>query len=113
MAELGYIVIWAAFLSLYKLGHIRWGQWDRVERYDAFQEPGHRPVTRSPALVSSVGFVVGSFAIVAYVFAWPMPVIVGLIAVASIMILAAIAASAIWWHRGNPIAAPPVDAAGV
>jgi hypothetical protein len=112
-AELGYIVIWATFLSLYKLGYSRWSQWDRVERYDALQGPDHSIVTRKPALVSSIGFVVATFAIVAYVFAWPYQLLIGLIALSVVLILASIAASSIWWHRGDPIAAPPVDAAGV
>lgn len=114
LAELGYIVIWAAFLILYQVGHSRWSQWDRVERYDAYGPPGHPIVTRKPAVVSSVGFVVAAFAIVAYVFAWPMPLLIGLITLAVALILIAITASSIWWRRGDPVASPPpVDAAGV
>lgn len=114
MAELGYIVIWAAFLLLYKIGHNRWSQWDRVERFDAYGRPGHVWVTRKPALVSTFGFLAASFAVVAYVFAWPQPVLIGMIVVAVVLIVSAMAASALWWRRGDPYAAPPaVDTGGV
>ena len=114
LGELGYIFIWVAFLVLYKIGHSRWSQWDRVERIDSYGGPEQKLVTRGPAVVSSLGFVLAATAIIAYVFGWPIPV-VGMFAAISIgLILTAIAWSAAAWQRGDPIAAPPpVGAAGV
>jgi hypothetical protein len=114
MAELGYIVIWIAFLALYRIGHSRWSQWDRIERSDAFGPPGDPVSSRRPVGLSCLGFLTAAVAIVAYVFDLPMAIVGGLSAAAIAMIVASIAWGAMAWNRGDPIAAPPpVDAAGV
>ena len=114
IAELGYIVIWIAFLALYRIGHSRWSQWDRIERADAFGPPGGPVSSRQPVALSCLGFLTAAVAIVAYVFDLPMTIVGGLSAAAIVMIVGSIAWGAMAWNRGDPIAAPPpVDAAGV
>lgn len=114
VAELGYVFIWFAFLALYRIGHSRWSQWDRIERSDAFARPGDPLSTRRPVALSCVGFLTAEVAIVAYVFDQPTVIVAGVSAAAIAMILGSIAWGATAWNRGDPIAAPPpVDAAGV
>jgi hypothetical protein len=114
VAELGYVFIWIAFLALYWIGHSRWSQWDRIERSDAFAQPGNPLSTRRPVALSCLGFLTAAVAIVAYVFDQPMAVVAVVGAVAILMVVGSIVWGAIVWNRGDPIAAPPpVDAAGV
>jgi hypothetical protein len=114
MAELGYVVIWVAFLALYRIGHSRWSQWDRIERSDAFARPDDPPSSRRPVALSCLGFLTAAVAIVAYVFNQPMAIVGGASAAAIAMIVGSIIWGAKVWNRGDPIAAPPpVDAAGV
>jgi hypothetical protein len=113
MAELGYIVIWLAFLVLYRIGHSRWSQWDRIERSDAFARPGNPLSSRRPVALSCLGFLTADVAIIAYVFDLPTTIVAAVSAAAIAIILGSIAWGAVAWDRGDPIAAPPpVDAAG-
>jgi hypothetical protein len=108
MAELGYVVIWLAFLVLYRVGHSRWKQWDRVERHAVWHDTTAREVSRTPAVFSSFGFVAAVGALVAYVFEWPGPVFYGLVATALGLIGFAVVIGAISWSsHGDPIAQPP------
>ena len=114
VAELGYVFIWIAFLALYRIGHSRWSQWDRIERSDAFARPGDPLATRRPVALSCLGFLTAAIAVVAYVFELPIAIVATVSATAIAMILGSIAWGAWAWDRGDQIAAPPpVDAAGV
>ena len=108
MAELGYVVIWLAFLVLYRVGHSRWKQWDRVERHAVWHAATAREVSRTPAVFSSFGFVAAVGALVAYIFVWPELVFNGLVATALGLIGFAVVIGAISWSsHGDPIAQPP------
>ncbi|HET9456320.1 MAG TPA: hypothetical protein VFO78_03200, partial [Candidatus Limnocylindrales bacterium] len=109
MAELGYVAIWLAFLVLYRIGHQRWRQWDRVERKAAYLDPGDVPApSRTPALVSAFGFLTATVALVAYVFAWASEVVTALAISAFTLIVVAILIGARAWSRhGDPTAEPP------
>jgi hypothetical protein len=108
MAELGYVVIWLAFLVLYRVGHSRWKQWDRVERHAVWHATTAREVSRTPAVFSSFGFVAAVGALVAYIFEWPGIVFNGLVATALGLIGFAVVIGAISWSsHGDPIAQPP------
>jgi hypothetical protein len=108
MAELGYVAIWIGFLVLYRIGHSRWSQWDRVEREAAYHQPGVRAPSRLPPLISSIGFLVALAALVAYVFAWERQLFEALVAIALGLIGFAVVIGAISWSRhSDTIAAPP------
>jgi hypothetical protein len=102
--ELGYIVIWGAFLILYRLGHDRWSQWDRVERRAAYQESPDVITRRFPVWLSMTGFVLAGIAVVLWILpelTAPTIVIGGL---AGLMIVVAMLVGArMWSDEGNPI----------
>jgi hypothetical protein len=108
MAELGYVAIWLAFLVLYRIGHHRWRQWDRVEREAAYLDAREPLPSRTPALVSSFGFLTATAALVAYIFAWPPEAFYALAISAIALIGVAIVLGARAWSRlGDSTAQPP------
>ena len=102
--ELGYLVIWIAFLALFRIGHDRWSQWDRVERRAAYAESPDVTVSRHPVWVSMAGFVAAGIAIVLWALPDMTDATVAVGVVAFILILASIAYGArSWSDKANPI----------
>jgi hypothetical protein len=109
MAELGYVAIWLAFLVLYRIGHQRWRQWDRVERKAAYLDPREVPApSRTPALVSAFGFLTATAALVAYTFDWA-PEVFGALAISAItlIVVAILIGARAWSRHGDRTAEPP------
>jgi hypothetical protein len=102
--ELGYVVIWTAFLLLYRIGRDRWAQWDRVERQAAYESSPDVRRSRLPVQISILGFVVAGLAIVA----WILPggtVITVTLAIVSVVIvgIAIVAGWLVWPARDTPM----------
>jgi hypothetical protein len=111
--ELGYLVIWGAFILLYRLGLDRWNQWDRVERLAAYQESPDVTRSRVPVRISIAGFVTAGFGLVFWIIPGFTPITVLLFVVAVILVGAAIVAGWAQWPTQSPTVAalPAVDSA--
>ena len=69
-AEVAYVVIWAAFLIMYRLGMSRWHHWDRLERTIASELEGEQQVWRWPAYLTSFALLFGTAAISIAILGW-------------------------------------------
>jgi hypothetical protein len=109
--ELGYIVIWAAFIVLYRIGLDRWTQWDRIERRAAYEAAPDVLRSRVPVQISIAGFVAAGFGLIAWIVPGYSEVTVVTMIVAVILVGVAIVAGWVLWHGGSsPVTSlPPVD----
>jgi hypothetical protein len=102
--ELGYVVIWASFLILYRIGHDRWSQWDRVERHAAYAESPNETRSRVPVWISMAGFVAAGLAVILWVLPELSDATVVFTGLAIVLIVVAIVVGArLWPDEGNPI----------
>jgi len=112
VGELGYAVIWLAFVVLYKAGVGRWMQWDRVERRVAYRAEPDATVRRRSVWLSMTGFVLAGLALSVWllqlgpaVLGWH--VAAGLAGAGAISIVTAILVGSYDWRGAeNPISAP-------
>jgi pimeloyl-ACP methyl ester carboxylesterase len=118
VGELGYAVIWLAFIALYKVGFGRWDQWDRVERRAAYAESDEETRSRLPVWMSMAGFLLVGVAFVvlflnwsATFAGWPAAAWIGGAGV--VIVIAAIGlGSQVWGDTENAISSPgAVDSA--
>jgi hypothetical protein len=118
-AEVGYLVIWAGAIVLYRLGVVRWHHWDRLEQQIAREPVADHPVNRWPAYLGAGGMIVllgaAAMALLFRVGELASPAglpIAGWVAVVAILLLGAsyVIGTGDARHRRDPIAAPdPVE----
>ena len=112
MGELGYAVIWIAFILLYRLGIGRWTQWDRIERRMAYRKSPDETVRRRSVWLSMIGFLLAGVALSLWflktgwgLFGFPIEHLVG--AAGAALIGAAVAVGSVDWRGGeNAISSP-------
>jgi hypothetical protein len=118
VGELGYAVIWLAFIVLYKIGFGRWAQWDRVERRAAYAESDTETRSRVPVWMSMAGFLLAGIAFVvlfldwgASFAGWPAAAWIGGVGVV-LIVGAIVVGSQVWAETENAISSPgAVDSA--
>jgi hypothetical protein len=113
VGELGYAVIWAAFILLYKLGQGRWSVWDRIERRVAYRASPEETVRRRSVWLSMFGFVFAGAGLVLWVLDPPFAPFevaswVWALGAGGVLIAAAVALGALvdWTGAENPINSP-------
>jgi hypothetical protein len=118
VGELGYVVIWLAFLMLYKAGLARWTQWDRVERRAAYAKSPDVTTSRVPVWLSMAGFTVAGLALVVWFLdwgvsfgGWPASAWIGALGLILVGV-AIVVGSQAWRDADNSISSPgAVDSA--
>ncbi len=114
-AEVSYVVIWATFLVIYRLGMSRWQHWDRLERAIACEPIANRAVNRWPAYLTSLALLFTTAAVsiaILDVAHWWRFVLAFLVLGAGVATAAYIAGTAASRGRHDPNAAPgPVETA--
>ena len=118
-AEVGYLVIWAGAIVLYRLGVVRWHHWDRLEQQIAREPVADHPVNRWPAYLGAGGMIVllgaATTALLFRVGELASPAglpIAGWVAVVAFLLLGAsyVIGTGDARHRRDPIDAPdPVE----
>ena len=116
--ELGYVVIWALFIVLYKVGVNRWSQWDRIERQRAYYASANATVRRRSVWLSMLGFPLAGLGLAGWLLGWAaeigplpfvgtVPIYWALLVAGGAFVLAAIAVGSIDWRdEENPINSP-------
>jgi hypothetical protein len=112
VGELGYAVIWIAFILLYKLGMGRWTQWDRIERRMAYRNSPDETVRRRSVWLSMIGFLLAGVAFSLWflnsgwgLFGFPIEHLVG--AAGAALIGAAVVVGSVDWRGAeNAISSP-------
>jgi hypothetical protein len=116
-AEVAYVVIWAAFVIMYRLGMVRWHHWDRLERQIASETVAPATLWRWPAYLTSLALLLTTAAISIFILGWNREDWRGY--AVALLVLAAGAAGAGYIigtassrGRRDPVAAPdPVETA--
>jgi hypothetical protein len=107
VAELGYALIWLSFAVMYRIGHDRWRQWDRVERRAAYAMSPDVAPSRFPVWWSMAGFVAAGIAVVLWLIPGYTQLTFAASLIAIVLVAFAIASGAfIWRASGTQIGAP-------
>jgi hypothetical protein len=114
-AEVSYVVIWATFVVIYRLGMSRWQHWDRLERQIACEPIATRAVNRWPAYLTSAAMLLTTAAVSIAILGWAQWwrfVIALLVLGAGVAIAGYIVGTAASRGRHDPTSAPgPVESA--
>jgi hypothetical protein len=112
VGELGYAVIWLAFILLYKLGTGRWTQWDRIERRVAYRVSPTEIVRRRSVWLSMIGFTLVAVALSLWFLDPPwallgFPIEAWIAAAGVALIGAAIVVGALDWNGNENVISSP------